>query len=81
MLKSLPISLTSYNYIENENFDFNFRLEKDINKNLSIGYIVSREKYDYEERFSIKAKSEKYGKPLLLKDEAFFHTFFLGFLF
>ena len=80
-LKSFPISLTSYNYIENDNFDFNFRLEKNINKILNIGYIISREKYDYEERFSFKAKSDKYGKSLVLKDEAFFHTFFLGFLF
>ncbi len=80
-LKSFPISLTSYNYIENDNFDFNFRLEKSINKNLSIGYIISRERYDYEDSFQFKAKSEKYGKSAVLKDEAFFHTFFFGFLF
>tara|TARA_B100001250_G_scaffold294958_1_gene256518 strand:+ start:421 stop:1116 length:696 start_codon:yes stop_codon:yes gene_type:complete len=83
-LKSFPISLSSYNYIENDNFDFNFRLEKDLNKNLSIGYIISREKYDYEPDFKFKGKSGnsgKYGKSLVSKDEAFFHTFYLGFLF
>ena len=67
--------------MENDNFDFNFRLEKSIDKNLSIGYIISRERYDYEDSFQFKAKSEKYGKSAVLKDEAFFHTFFLGFLF
>tara|TARA_Y100001970_G_C14237567_1_gene862805 strand:+ start:2328 stop:3023 length:696 start_codon:yes stop_codon:yes gene_type:complete len=83
-LKSLPISLSSYNYIENDNFDFNLRLEKDLNKNLSIGYIISRERYDYEPRFQSKVKGKNYGKSgksLLSKDEAFFHTFYLGFLF
>tara|TARA_B100001996_G_scaffold375601_1_gene355756 strand:- start:553 stop:1248 length:696 start_codon:yes stop_codon:yes gene_type:complete len=83
-LKSFPISLSSYNYIENDNFDFNFRLEKDLNKNLNIGYIISRERYDYEPDFKYKAKggkSGKYGKYLVSKDEAFFHTFYLGFSF
>ena len=84
-LKTIPISMTSYNYIENDNFDLNIRFEREINKHLNIGYILSREKYDYEPGFKSKGKNfnqGKYGKSSYLKkDEDFFHMFYLGLLF
>ena len=82
--KSLPVSLSSYNYIEDDNFDFNFRFEKNLYNNLNIGYIISRERYDYEPLFQSKTKGKnynKYGNSLVSKDEAFFHTFYLGLIF
>ena len=62
-------------------FDTFFRLAKDYESGISIGYNFSRERYETPELFTYQKQGQIYQKNRLITETGFFHTVHIGYFF
>ena len=54
---------------------------KNIHNHFTVGYMLSREKYDYEQPHKFMKNGQTYMKNTIKKEEGFFHTIHAGYIF
>ena len=80
-LKNFPADIFLQGYFEEENYDIGISIIKNIYNHFTLGYILSREKYDYEQPHKFMKNGQTYMKNTIKKEEGFFHTIHAGYIF
>ena len=80
-LKNVPADIFLQGYFEEENYDINISIIKNIHNHFTVGYMLSREKYDYEQPHKFMKNGQAYMKNTIEKEEGFFHTIYAGYIF
>ena len=80
-LKNVPADIFLQGYFEEENYDINISIIKNIHNHFTVGYMLSREKYDYEQPHKFIKNGQSYMKNTIEKEEGFFHTIYAGYIF
>ena len=80
-LKNIPADIFLQGYFEQENYDINISITKNIHSDFTVGYMLSREKYDNEQSYRFTKNGQTYMKYAIEKEEGFFHTIYAGYIF
>ena len=80
-LKNFSADIFLQGYFEGQNYDIDISIIKNVYNHFTLGYILSREKYDYEQPYKFIKNGESYIKNSFQKEERFFHKIYAGYTF
>ena len=80
-LSDIPLDISLLGYIEKENYELSTIVSKVFQKNLSIGYILTWEKYGNDETIKYNKEGQEYSKQIEYEFTGFFNTIYIGFVF
>ncbi len=80
-LSDIPLDISLLGYIEKENYELNIRVSKVVQKYLSIGYILTWEKYGNDKKIKYNIKGQEYSKQIEYESTGFFNIIYIGFVF
>ena len=80
-LKKIPIDIFLQGYFEQENFDINISFIKRIKDHFTLGYILSREKYDDIQTRSFVKNGQNYTIDFINNEQGIFHKIYAGLVF
>ena len=80
-LSDIPLDISLLGYIEKENYELSTIVSKVFQKNLSIGYILTWEKYGNDETIKYNKEGQEYSKQIEYEFIGFFNTIYIGFVF
>ena len=80
-LSDIPLDISLLGYIEKENYELSVIVSKVFQKNLSIGYILTWEKYGNDETIKYNKEGQEYSKQIEYEFTGFFNTIYIGFVF
>ena len=80
-LKKIPIDIFLQGYFEQENFDINISFIKRIKDHFTLGYILSREKYDDIQTRSFVKNGQNYTMDFINNEQGIFHKIYAGLVF
>ena len=79
-LSDIPLDISLLGYIEKENYELSTIVSKVFQKNLSIGYILTWEKYGNDETIKYNKEGQEYSKQIEYEFTGFFNTIYIGFM-
>ena len=80
-LSDIPLDISLLGYIEKENYELNIRVSKVVQKYLSIGYILTWEKYGNDKKIKYNIEGQEYSKQIEYESTGFFNIIYIGFVF
>jgi len=80
-LSDIPLDISLLGYIEKENYELSTIVSKVFQKNLSIGYILTWEKYGNDETIKYNKEGQEYSKQIEYEFTGFFNIIYMGFVF
>ena len=80
-LSDIPLDISLLGYIEKENYELSVIVSKVFQKNLSIGYILTWEKYGNDEIIKYNKEGQEYSKQIEYEFTGFFNIIYMGFVF
>nr|MCS5651948.1 hypothetical protein [Candidatus Neomarinimicrobiota bacterium] len=80
-LSDIPLDISLLGYIEKENYELNIRVSKVVKKYLSIGYILTWEKYGNDKKIKYNIEGQEYSKQIEYESTGFFNIIYIGFVF
>jgi len=80
-LSDIPLDISLLGYIEKENYELNIRVSKVVQKYLSIGYILTWEKYGNDKKIKYNIEGQEYNKQIKYESTGFFNIIYIGFVF
>ena len=80
-LSDIPLDISLLRYIEKENYELNIRVSKVFQKYLSIGYILTWEKYGNDKKIKYNIEGQEYSKQIEYESTGFFNIIYIGFVF
>ena len=80
-LSDIPLDISLLGYIEKENYELNIRVSKVVQKYLSIGYILTWEKYGNDKKIKYNIEGQEYSKQIEYESIGFFNIIYIGFVF
>ena len=80
-LSDIPLDISLLGYIEKENYELNIRVSKVVQKYLSIGYILTWEKYGTDKKIKYNIEGQEYSKQIEYESTGFFNIIYIGFVF
>lgn len=81
LLKDVPFEFFFQCYFEEQNYDINLSIIKNIYDHFIFGYMLSREKYDREYRQKFVKNGQSYIINQVQQEEGFFHKIYVGYVF
>ena len=80
-LSDIPLDISLLGYIEKENYELSTIVSKVFQKNLSIGYILTWEKYGNDEIIKYNKEGQEYSKQIEYEFTGFFNIIYMGLVF
>ena len=79
-LSNIPLDISLLGYIEKENYEMSIMVSKVFQKNLSIGYVLTLEKYGNNETIKFNKKGQEYSKQIEYEFTGLSNIIYIGFV-